>query len=136
MLCTHVPFCVNKSELTESSSLKPIVASCHSDESFQITTYSFRDMTTVRSFKILQKLLPNQRIERLTNQASKQLTNQPTNQPTNYMERRLFSFSQESSRILCNSKVHYRIHNSPPPVPILSQIDQVHATILLLEDPF
>ena len=44
--------------------------------------------------------------------------------------------SQEIPRVLWNLKIRYRTHNSPPPVPILSEIDLVHVPIPLLEDLF
>jgi hypothetical protein len=47
-----------------------------------------------------------------------------------------FSATQEIPRISWIPEVHYRIHKSAPPLPILNQLNLVHDPIPLLEDLF
>jgi len=57
---------------------------------------------------------------------------------TNSMEHSLswkansHSACQEISRILWNAKVHYHVYNSPPLVPVFSQMHPVHTCTLII----
>jgi hypothetical protein len=64
------------------------------------------------------------------------LTNSLPASITAFLEKLTASSASQEIHILLNPKVHYRVHNSPPLVLILSQIKPIHAPTKLLEYPF
>ena len=65
------------------------------------------------------------RKEIITNIVNYLLTYSTVQSPS--WEANRFAASQEIPHILWNSKFHYRTQKCPPPVPILCQLDPVHA---------
>ena len=53
-------------------------------------------------------------------------TDSLSTQQNHFWEANTFSASQKIPRILWNPKVYYGTHNSPPPAPVLCQINPVH----------
>jgi hypothetical protein len=77
---------------------------------------------------------PNKHFHYLSNRLPDSTTNEITNSVSNYKEQRRrseansFLASQAIPHILWNTKAHYCVHKSPPPVLILSHINPLPPT--------
>jgi len=89
---------------------RPTVPSCTSGSLTYIHTYRH---TYIHTYLLLTYLLIH------------------SMQESSSWESNRFSSSPEIPRILRKPKVHYLLYKSPPPVPILSQINPVHDPIPL-----
>jgi len=95
-------------------------------------TLNYTCACLIRTCGELLRTLPHEQIScyPLSKQDSEKgqlfLTHYYSVEQSHFWEANRFVAGQEFPRILWNPKVHYRIHNYPPPVPILSQHDPVH----------
>ena len=97
------------------------------------TPWQWRGLGPIGVVKPQKKVQETMRSIKYKYLLSDWLTNLPKNSiwQKPFWESNSFSASQEIPCILCNPKVHYRIHNSPPPVPVFSQIKPVQSLIPL-----
>jgi len=91
----------------------------------QSTSLYWRPRQTLPVDKISSYILPKRKFKVHTYLHTYLLTY--SMQHSSSWETNRFSASQEITRIEWNPTVHYRLHKCPPPVPILSQIDSIHA---------
>jgi len=86
--------------------------------SMEYSSYTVGNRT--HPFRLVAQSSKNMRVERCIYLLTYSMVQIPSS------EANWFAVSQEIPRISGNSKVHYRTHKRPPPVPILGQPNQVH----------
>jgi len=110
--------------------LRCSVFACHLNGMVQTAIFSHAFLQSSRIFiRIIGKILRNLVSSMFTYLLTYSIEHGPS------WEADWFPAIQEITRIWWNPKVHYGVHKDPPPVPVFSQINQVHALHTTSKDP-